>query len=325
VTGPLAAPAAPRRLWVLNLDAELELERAGRSYQTTLRVAHALAPMLSRARALLGPGDLCLAEPAVSGAAREVVLDAHGEPIADGLAALDTAGGARQGGWVGLAWCPTPSALRRLTRAGAAASVQPEPDVLHRVNHRRFYLELGGGAPGARYVTDDADLAAALSRPSQAWLCKRPFGFAGRGQRRIPPCPSPDDRRWLADSLRQGGFLAEPWLDLALEVGLHGFIDRQGHVQLGQVCVQETDRHRAWSSTRLAREGDLSQEHSSELRQRAESTAAALWAAGYFGPFGIDAYLYRTASGALALNPLSELNARYSMGFAIGLPGVQVT
>jgi hypothetical protein len=320
VTRPSGARTAPRRLWVLNLDSELELERAGRSYQTTQRVARALAPMLARARALLGPDDLWLAEPAVGGAARESLLDARGEPVPSVPAAL-----AAREGWRGLAWCPTPSALRRLSRAGAAPDPCPGVDVLHRVNHRRFYLELGGGAPGARYVADEADLEATLSHPSRAWLCKRPFGFAGRGQRRISPSPSADDRRWLGDSLRQGGFLIEPWLDLTLEVGLHGFIDGAGHTVLGQVCVQETDRFRAWLSTRLAGEADLSREHASELRERAESTAAALWGAGYFGPFGLDAYLYRTESGALALNSLGELNARYSMGFAIGLPGVPAT
>jgi hypothetical protein len=34
----------------------------------------------------------------------------------------------------------------------------------------------------------------------------------------------------------------------------------------------------------------------------------------------VDAYLYATDSGALALNPLSELNARFSMGYPVGAP-----
>jgi hypothetical protein len=316
---PTASPA--RRLWVLNLDAELELERAGRSYQTPLRVAQALAPMSARARILLAPQDLCLVEPAAIGAARESVLDARGEPVTGGATAPG-AGGISLAGCRGLAWCPTPTALRRLSRAGAVPAASPPLDVLHRVNHRRFYLELGGGAPGARYVADEAELAATLAQPSRAWLCKKPFGYSGRGQRRIPPAPSPDDRRWLADALRSGGFLAEPWLDLALELGVHGFIEQNGRVTLGRICVQLTDRYRAWLSTRVARDDEVSREQASALLARAEAMAAALWAAGYFGPFGIDAYLYRTASGGIALNPSSELNARFSMGFAIGLPGV---
>ena len=46
--------------------------------------------------------------------------------------------------------------------------------------------------------------------------------------------------------------------------------------------------------------------------------AGALCAAGYFGPFGLDAYTYRGGDGIVCLQPRSEINARYSMGFALG-------
>jgi hypothetical protein len=44
----------------------------------------------------------------------------------------------------------------------------------------------------------------------------------------------------------------------------------------------------------------------------------ALFAAAYFGPFGVDGFVYRDHDGGLRLQPRSEINARYSMGFAIG-------
>lgn len=291
------------RLWVLNLDAELELARDGGPYQTPQAVARGIAPALPMAERLLGPGD--------------AILHADGslrEPVTAGGGAV--ARGERR--WLGAAWCPTPSALSRLARAHAELPASPGFAILQRVNHRRFYLELGGGAPGARYVADESQLATLLAEP-RAWLCKRPFGFAGRGQRRIPLAPSADDRRWLADGLRQGGFLAEPWLELSTELSLHAWLDA-GRLALGHVCVQQTDAYRAWSSTRRVRDGELSPLHTAALRERAESVAAALAGAGYFGPFGIDAYLYATESGALALNPLSEINARFSMGYPVGAP-----
>ena len=46
--------------------------------------------------------------------------------------------------------------------------------------------------------------------------------------------------------------------------------------------------------------------------------AGALLPAGYFGPFGVDAYTYRGRAGASVFQPRSEINARYSMGFAAG-------
>jgi hypothetical protein len=298
---------ARQRLWLFNLDAELELARAGGPYQTPQRVAGALAPMLGRARALMSPGDESV----------DPLAPPRRAPTIRPGAATGEAPSERR---LGCAWCPTPSALERLARAGAELPPSPSLDVLRRVNHRRFAIELGGGAPGARFVSDESALATVLAEPWGAWLFKRAYGFAGRGQRRIIGAPSADDRRWLSDSLRLGGFVAEPWLELVREVGLHGLIDASGRFVLGRLCVQETNEYRAWVSTRLATDDDLSPAQASQLSARAEEVASALIDAGYFGPFGIDAYLFRTRSGAIELNPLSELNARYSMGFAIGRP-----
>ena len=52
------------------------------------------------------------------------------------------------------------------------------------------------------------------------------------------------------------------------------------------------------------------------LRREVERVGAALHEAGYFGPFGVDAFTWRDRAGALRLQPRSEVNARWSMGFA---------
>jgi hypothetical protein len=301
-----------RRLWVFNLHAELELAHGAKGpYEPALRVKRALAPMLPQARRLMAPGDRDLDDP---------------EPHDDGVpsdrgARAETPGATpAAAAWLGAAWCPTPSALQRLGRAGAEVPPSPAFEVLRRVNHRSFYVALGGGAPGARYVADEAELASTLAEPADAWLFKRSFGFAGRGQRRIVGSPSHDDRRWLFDSLRQGGLVAEPWLELARELAIHGLLEQTGRLALGQPCVQETNAYRAWTGTRLATPSDISGAEWARLVERASTVAEALQRAGYFGPFGIDAYLFTTRSGRYELNPLGELNARYTMGFAIGNP-----
>lgn len=279
------------RLWVFNLDAELELARNG-PYETPRHVARGFEPALPFARRLMAAGDEML-----------------------------SADGSRSGHvCVGRAWCPTPSALRRLARAGARPEPAPDVEILRRVNHRRFALELGGGAPGARYLRDAAELRATLGdRCVAAWLFKRPYGFAGRGQRRIAGQPSADDARWLDDSLRQGGVAAEPWLELTREVCLHGYVHATGGVVIGRPCTQQTNAFRAWVGTDPLPEGALEATQVHRLFERAEAVAAALIAAGYFGPFGIDAYEFRTAAGTTRLNPLGEINARYSMGYAVGM------
>lgn len=288
---PLAEPREPR-LWLFNLDAELEL--ASGNPQTPLRLAKAFAAILPRARALMAAGDQCLNDDADAQLRRPALL--------------------------GCPWCPTPSALRRLSQAGARLAPSPPIEVLRRVNQRSFYLGLGGGAPGARYIRDADDLAVTLREAGpRSWLFKKPYGFAGRGQRRTRGEPTADDRRWFDAALRQGGFLAEPWLDLALEVGVHGRIEPDGRFSLGRICVQQVDAYRSWVSTRLAGPEDVEPAGARRLQDRAASAAEALWAAGYWGPFGIDAYLWRAPSGAPELNPMGELNARYTMGYAVGM------
>lgn len=292
----MSESAAPqpsrRRLWLFNLDAELELARPG-PYQTPRPIAERMVPLAARARALMSEGDRCL-DPEASDATFGV-------------------------GFEGRAWSPTPSAIRRLRAAGATPEPHPAPDVLRRVNHRSFCVALGGGAPGACFVCDEAELANALGAArGRALMFKKPFGFAGRGQRRIAGAPSADDRRWLGAAIARGGLVVEPWLELCRELALHGVVHRDGTRELGRVCVQETDAHRAWVSTRLANPFEVDPEHAGVLRARAEEVARELAQAGYFGPFGVDAYLYRDARGDVRLNPLGELNARYTMGFAIG-------
>jgi hypothetical protein len=47
--------------------------------------------------------------------------------------------------------------------------------------------------------------------------------------------------------------------------------------------------------------------------------AQALLEAGYFGPFGIDAFRWVDRAGVERFNPRCEINARYSMGWAVGM------
>jgi len=145
------------RVWLLNLDAEMELARSG-PYQAPLRVLQALAPWAERARSLLAPQD--------------ELLEAW----------LEQAPEARQTDAVGACWSPTPSALARLSRAGLPLPPAPSVEVLRSVSHRRFYLGLGGGAPGATFFEDADALERALAaRGNEPWFFKRPYGFAGRG------------------------------------------------------------------------------------------------------------------------------------------------
>ncbi len=279
--------------WVLNLDAEEELAVGG-TYRSSRRTREAVASHAQRATRLLGPGDVWL----------RVDREAPPHPLP------------RRG----RCWCPTPSALALLADHGIAAPPAPTASVLRRVSHRSFYLALGGGAPGARYVTSESELQHRLARPGEtAWVLKRPYGAAGRHQRRVGSRLSGGDRQWLAASLRRDGLVAEPLLVLRREFALHGLLGPGGDLTVGDPCVQEVDARHTWVESRLAEEGDLSAVERAQLLGAAQTAARALAEAGYFGPFGIDAYRWEDSCGNSHFAALGELNARFTMGFAVGM------
>ncbi len=281
-----------------NLDAELELQDP--SYVPSTRM---VAGLTARARAFaaqLGSDVVCL----IPGA-RPPHPNVTGAP--------------------GLCWCPTPSALGLLTAGSARLPPAPPLEVLQRVNHRAFAEGLGLGLVLGRYVTTMPELDEHLARfhSAEPVLLKRPFGFAGRGRKRLPsPNLIGPARRWAAASMTQygRGLLVEPWCHVLLDVALHGFVATDGQIVLGTPTVQENDADGAWLRSRPATDGDLDRHDQRDLRAAAERVAAALHDAGYFGPFGIDAYRF-LRNGRPDFQPLSDLNARLTMGWCIGMGG----
>lgn len=289
------AARTARSAWVLNLDADLELAvEAG--YTPSRAVRAAMAPHVERlAATLLGPDDALVDEASPSGA----------------LA-----------GFVGRAFCPTPRAIAMLVRAGARPLPHPPVTVLRAVNSRAFCMALGPTLPGARFVRDlEAAFTTldALPTIARAWRVKRAFGMAGRGQRRIAPgLVSESDRAFLRSAIAsEGGVTIEPDVAIVRELGIHGLLSEDGALRLGRLVSQTCDAHGQWLRTALAEDADANVRDA--ITREAKQVARALHAAGYWGPFGIDAFLYRDIDGAVRLQPRSEINARYSMGITVGL------
>lgn len=247
------------RAWVLNFDAELELER-GATYTPT-------RAMEARVRELAG----------------RFPLPAGDVPIER----------ARPGDRA-FAWCPTPRAIAAFERAGLAPPPAPPFEVLRAVNERGFALALDDFACRVTSIED------AIERTARGdWLAKRAFGMAGRGQRPLRAPIREDDRRWIAASLRHGLYL-EPRVAIARELSVHGWVTDRVVIKTARL-QRVVDR--AWVGSEIVRGPDA-------IYDAAERAGAALLAAGYFGPFGIDAFEH-----AGGLRALSEINARYCMGW----------
>ena len=281
--------------WVFNLDADDELAR-GRAHTPTAAMTARIEGLLPRLSALMLPGD-------------QVLWPGNGV-VEPGLA--------------GRAWCPTRWALEQMERAGVRVPRSPGIEVLRLVNHRRFSHQLGQTLPGAGYAENAVELEALLRAAPAASvekcrLVKRALGYAGRGRRKLRHGALLEaDRSWLEASLRSGdGVQVEPWVARELDCALHGWVGEDGVVTLGVPTLQVIDSGGAWVSTSVG--PALTAAETEELLDQARSSARALHGAGYFGPFGIDAFRWRDPAGASWFQPRCEINARYSMGWAIGM------
>lgn len=247
------------------------------------------------------------------------------QPVAlPGDVIVDESTGRLDGYYIGQAWCPTPTAVDRLRAVGALLPALPSLAVLRRVNHRAFCAELGQTLPLAQYVHNLAALLECAARsPRQMWLLKRPFSFSGRNRLRCAlPAPQPYQQEWIEASFRRGeGLQVEPWVERQLDCVVHGYRQADGTTKLGKLAVQECDDRGTWLQTRLATAADLSQQEALGLYDMAQHTADALGTAGYFGPFGIDSYRWRDAQGKVQWNRRGEINARYTMGWHVGMQG----
>lgn len=217
------------------------------------------------------------------------------------------------------------------------------PEVVARVGHRSFALELaealGGSLPGARMVADpgalEAHLAAGdrrsgLAASSGRWVVKAPYSAAGRERFRGTDSGElrrPEVRRRLEGLFeRHGALLFEPWVERSADFGCAGLLGR-GASRLASRHRLEIDRRGAFraivvpapAAEEPARALDpdavgLRPEEARLLDRAFEAVAARLRAAGYTGPFGLDAFRWRRPDGSEAFRPLAEINPRITFG-----------
>lgn len=281
------------RAWVLNLDADRELAHP-----------EGFTPR---------PADLARAEAHYEALAALVGNDRIVRPT-------DVPGSAR--GLEGTCWCPTPWALGQLERVGADLPEAPSLAILQRVNHRAFCTALGPTIPGAVFTHDASQAFATLSQPtpSGSWLVKNPFSFSGRGQLPIySDRLTSGERRHIERTIEKNGLQIEPQVERLGDFAIHGELSPRGALTLGRPVIQQIGARGMWQRSSIAEPDELSTEEREALRAEGERVGEALRDAGYFGPFGIDAFRHRWWDDEVRFNPRCEINARYTMGWAQGM------
>jgi hypothetical protein len=235
-----------------------------------------------------------------------------------------------------LAWCETPVAMAHRGGPRAIGTIPwdaplhdllwrlptPSPEVVARVHHRGFHLqvaaEIGCALPGARMVESLVELDRSLRNGPRSWVVKAPFSASGRSryiERNGPALSDPKARRTVEGLFAYHGPLYfEPWMERTEDFGVSALLADGTDAELRIVGIhrQRVDRKGQFEGIEL--DAGLAAEDRERLVATTEAVAAALGREGYVGPFGIDAWRYRRADGALVLNPLGEINARMTFG-----------
>jgi hypothetical protein len=223
-----------------------------------------------------------------------------------------------------------PGVSRPILESGPLRKLPPVNEVLAwgadsaaaaAVHHRAFCLQLaedlGCALPGARMVGSLTELDQALSssRAPRSWVLKAPLSASGRSryiERNGPRISDPRSRKAVERLFEHHGpLLFEPWMHRTADFGVSALLAPAGLSIVG-IHGQQVDVKGQFAGIDL--QPILSAAEKSRLLETAESVAAALNRAGYAGPFGIDAWRYRTESGEEILHPLGEINARMTFG-----------
>jgi hypothetical protein len=154
-------------------------------------------------------------------------------------------------------------------------------------------------------------------------VVKSPWSSSGRG---LLLFPNPDLKKKndevLGGMLRQQGFVTvEPWLDKVVDFSFQ-FYSRNGDISYIGRTFFETDGKGRYQRTFLTDKTNYTEEVNDFLVKHhyevVDMLLMALKSSGYSslyeGWIGVDALVFRTASGKLKLQPMVEINGRFTMG-----------
>ncbi len=297
------------RLLIANLDYEDELARAAGLSVAPLRpeVIQRLAALAEPMRALGEPADeLWTLESGPLPAAADRVL-AWGESRA--VAAL------RPG--------PCAPDVPLDDWRAALWRLWPPAEVAARCNHRGFAFELAGrlgtALPGARLIGAVGELEDHLRAGGGAagagvWQARAPYSASGRHRLRHRGPPDAPAISRLERLLAAGPLLFEPWVDRIADVGVVGIVAGPGRKRLFAPHRLDNDAAGVYRAVGIDQPPELQAAERERVDETAHAVADALAAAGYRGPFGVDAFVWRDPAGARRLQPMSEINARLTFG-----------
>jgi hypothetical protein len=163
-------------------------------------------------------------------------------------------------------------------------------------------------------------------------VVKANYGASGRGLKRIETAAIDDPKffAWVSRMLlQQGGVvIVEPWYERWLDFGVQAIVQADGHVRILGMTRNLCDKRGQFLGQTLGSLWSCLPEEVSQdfhatgasmsmlerIRAATQYAGQSLAAAGYTGPFSLDAFIGKDSSGNWRVRSLSELNVRYTMG-----------
>jgi uncharacterized ferritin-like protein (DUF455 family) len=176
-----------------------------------------------------------------------------------------------------------------------------------------------------------AAIAAIRQRGHHKIVIKEALGHAGSNAMRLfEPEILETHRRWIANAVaNRRQLVVEPWLERVLDFsvqlemavdglklcGYTGLInDAKGQFQGNSAAPGHQKKIPANLIALFPEPPDIAQRLHALYADVFTQLEEELRRANYFGPVGIDAFVYRDAQGKMRLKPVVEINPRYTMG-----------
>jgi len=175
------------------------------------------------------------------------------------------------------------------------------------VNDRRFAHGLGFALPGTRVIESVEDLDGEWP---EYWVAKAVWTAAGRDRALGEGVPTGETRSRVRNLVaRCGAVVVEPWCLRVQDLGVTSFVGGEPNPPHTLIV----DHRGAFVGIDL-REPKLAEPMWERLYDAVAAADRALAAAGYRGPFTVDAFVYKASDGGAKLHAMCELNARYTFG-----------
>jgi hypothetical protein len=223
-------------------------------------------------------------------------------------------------GFEGEAWGWNQRSLDILSKTGAHCFL-PETCIIEKVNSRCFNNNIAEkhelGVAGSRYSCNPYDYREILLSLNNDFplVIKPAYGGCGFGFR-IIKTPDLSDNYFndIAFLSEHGGYVIEPWHKRVYDLSTRVEIDRDGSVSLLRHLRPYVNSFGAFYGIYLSPQDPVLKEYDKVLEDTAIKISKELYSEGYWGPAGLDSFVYKDFStDSLKVASVIEVNARHVM------------